>query len=73
MHRGLTLLSTREVAQRLGVTPGCVSEWIRRGLLPAACSGQFWIVHSEDLAVFATIHRRGERFHKTGARLTDRT
>lgn len=53
------------VARRLGVSSSCVSNWIRRGLLPAARAGNRWVIRSEDLAVFAVTHQRGHRFFKT--------
>lgn len=68
MFGGLTLLSTRMVARRLGVSSSCVTAWIRRGLLPAALSGKNWAIRTDDLAMFTVMHRRGQRFYKPSAR-----
>ena len=62
---GLFLFSTRLVARRLGVSPGCVTRWIRRGVLPAERTGKAWVVRSDDVEMFSKAHLRGQRFRKS--------
>lgn len=64
---GLVFFSTRLVARRLGVSSGCVTQWIRRGVLPAERSGKAWVVRSDDVAMFIKFHQRGQRFRKNKA------
>jgi excisionase family DNA binding protein len=73
MFGGLTLLSTRLVARRLRVSPGCVAQWIRRGFLPAERSGKIWVVRSDDLLRFSETHQRGQHFFKPPSHSKDRT
>lgn len=65
MIGNLALLSTRMAARRLGVTRGCIAEWIRCGHLPAARSGNNWVIHAEDLAKFTVMHKPRQRFFKS--------
>ena len=47
------LLSTAEVARRLGIHHYSVCRVIRRGLLPAQMIGKSWVVRSEDVEELA--------------------
>ncbi len=51
------LLTTREAAEMLRVSPKTVWAWIRRGLLPAVRVGRLWRVRASDLEAF--VERRG--------------
>lgn len=49
----MSLLKTKEVARRLGVTSRTVSKWIRDGELKAIkLNGRVWRVREEDLDEF---------------------
>ena len=45
----LPLLTTREAAERLGITPRRVTALIKSGRLPATKLGDIWVINPEDL------------------------
>ena len=61
------LISTAEVAQRLGIHHFSVCRIIRRGGLPAQLIGKSWVVREEDVEELAKAYeaRRGRpRMHQ---------
>jgi excisionase family DNA binding protein len=64
LGEGRTLLTTDEVAERLGVTRRTVQNWIKAGEL--ACyqfgegKGTTYRIDPKDLEAFLKRHRRGE-------------
>ncbi len=65
MGEGRTLLTTDEVAERLGVTRRTVQNWIKAGEL--ACyqfgtgKGTTYRIDPQDVEAFLKKHRRGEK------------
>ena len=53
----MKLLSTAEVARRLGIHHYSVNRLIRRGLLPAQKIGKTWAVEEEDAERLARSYR----------------
>ena len=53
-------LTSREVAERLGVTPDTVRAWYRRGYIPAMRAGQRPLLF-DYAAVTAALRERAER------------
>lgn len=51
------LMTAREVAKRLRVTPWAVTEACRRGNLRATRPGKFWLISEEDFQAYLERHR----------------
>lgn len=51
-NNGVTMLSSTEVARRLGVSRRTVRRWVAAGLLPAYRVGGVLRIHPEDLGAF---------------------
>lgn len=47
------LLTTRQAAERLGITPNRLRVLIRQGRLPAVRFGRDWQIQASDLALVA--------------------
>ena len=63
----MELLSVKQAAEVLGITPQMVRIHLRRGSLPATHVGQTWAILREDLDKFAKIPRRPGRKARTAS------
>lgn len=54
-------LTTRQAAERLGVTPRRIRQLIKSGQLFATMAGRDWLVDSESLDSLVKVHRRAGR------------
>lgn len=61
----MTLLTTEETAQRLGVHPSRVRVLAREGRLPAQQVGRAWVFRPADVERFAAQERRPGRPKET--------
>ena len=55
------MMTIRDVAQQMKVSPRTVQRWIRRGLLPAVRVGKVVRIRQEDLLGFLEHHRDEKR------------
>jgi len=46
------LMNQHDVAERLGISPKTVGDWLRAGKLKGLKVGRFWRVREEDLQEF---------------------
>ena len=53
MTRSDALLSTREFAQKAGVSAGTVSKWLRKGTINGEKSGGKWLISAAELRKIA--------------------
>lgn len=59
------LITTRQAAERLGISPRRIRQLIKSGQLSATKAGRDWLIDSDSLDSLVKVHRRVGRPRKS--------